>query len=91
MCPDGFNQSLWNSCYKNALDNRQWAQKQITEYPDYLTNPIFTDISRKQISHFIEIPPETTAKLEYEFLLMMARHQPAVKSITDNLRIDLSK
>ena len=88
MCPDGFNQKLWNSCFSSALDNKKWAEEQITKYPDYLTNPTFTDIARKQITYFKDTPTETIAKEEYDFFLMMARHQTEFKSAANRLRID---
>jgi len=91
MCPAGFNQSLWESCLENALKSREWAESQIKSYPNYLTNPSFSDIGRKQISHLLNNPPEDIAKEEYDFLIMMARHGNEFKYITDKYRIDPHK
>ena len=89
MCPPGFNQTLWESCLRNANKSKDWADTESKDYPDYLTDPMFTDISRNQILHFLNTPAETLAKEEYDFVVMMAKHGRAFKTFTDECRLDI--
>jgi len=91
MCPSGLNQTLWESCIRNATKNKQWAEKESKTYPDFQTNPDFTDISRNQILHFLNIPIEKIAEEEYHFVIMMAKHGTSFRAVTDQFRIDISK
>ena len=89
MCPSGFNQTLWESCLRNAYKSKDWAETETKNYPDYLTNPDFTDISRNQILHFLETSIDNIAKEEYDFVVMMAKHGTAFREFTDKCRLDI--
>ncbi len=91
MCPSGLNQTLWESCLRNASKSKEWAETELKKYPDFQTNPDFTDIARNQILHFTNTPVEKIAQEEYDFIIMMAKHGTAFRGMTDQCRIDISK
>lgn len=64
--PKNYNKKVWEHCYREALDNKEWATDTLTNNKDWFSNASAS--SREMIGAYLYLDPWVLAKETYDYL-----------------------